>query len=92
MRLKHLDLADRHLFQDPCDIRSKFRKTMPTWFFPVGEEFVAVLSEWERELEKVHDFRPDDPLFTKSAVSFDTTGEVLASQLVKECWAKADPI
>ncbi len=92
VRMKHLDLSDRHLFQDPREVRTKFGKTIPTWFFPVGEEFVAVLTEWERELEKLHGFGPDDPLFPKSTVSFGPQGEILAPYLGRECWANADPI
>jgi integrase len=90
--LKHLDLADRQLFQDAREVRTKFRKTFPTWFFPVGEDFVAILTAWKGELETVQGFGPDDPLFPKTDVSFGSAGEVLPPRLRKECWANADPI
>ena len=92
VRLKHLDLADRQLFQDAREVRTKFRKTFPTWFFPVGEDFVAIVADWKSELKMVHGFTPDDPLFPQTVVSFGSKGEVLAPRLGKECWANADPI
>lgn len=91
-RLKHLDLADRQLFQDAREVRTKFRKTFPTWFFPVGEVFVDVVADWKQELVKDHGFGPDDPLFPQTIVSFGTRGEVLAPRLGRSCWANADSI
>ncbi len=91
-RLKHLDLAERQLFQDPRDMRTKFRKTISTWFFPVGDDFVAIVTEWKTELVSVHGFGPDDPLFPRAEVLFGSDGEVLAPRLGRDCWANADPI
>ncbi len=92
LRLKHLDLDDRQLFQDAREVRTKFGKTFPTWFFPVGENFVDVIADWKQELKRDHGFGPDDPLFPQTEVSFGAGGEVLPSRLKKECWANADPI
>ena len=92
LRLKHLDLGDRRLFQDARDVRTKFGKTFPTWFFPVGDDFVDIVVEWNRELEQVHGFGPDDPLFPQTEVAFGPDGEVPPPRLKRECWANADPI
>ena len=92
VRLKHLVLAERQLFQDAREVRTKFSKTFPTWFFPVGDDFLVTVSEWKRELESTHGFCPDDPLFPKTKVVFGPNGEVLPPQLTRECWANADPI
>ncbi|UDL87213.1 tyrosine-type recombinase/integrase [Mesorhizobium sp. PAMC28654] len=90
--LKHLDLDDRQLFQDARDVRTKFGKTFPTWFFPVGDDFATIVAEWKRELEIEHGFGPTDPLFPQTEVAFGAGGEVLPPRLKKECWANADPI
>lgn len=90
--MRHLDLADRQLFQDAREVRTKFRKTFPTWFFPVGEDFEVVLVEWKRELEADHGFGPDDPLFPQTEVALSPSGEVLPPRLKRHCWANADPI
>ena len=91
-RLKHLDLAERQLFQDPRQMRTKFRKSISTWFFPVGDDFAVIVSEWKTELVSLHGFGPDDPLFPKTQVSFGPDGEVGAPRFSRECWANADPV
>lgn len=92
LRLKHLDLADSQLYQDARDVRTKFGKSFPTWFFPVGEEFVSILADWKRELVEAHGYGPDDPLFPQTEVAFGPDGHILAPRLKRECWANADPI
>lgn len=42
VRLKHLNLNDRQLFQDAREVRTKFGKSFPTWFFPVGRTSPAL--------------------------------------------------
>jgi integrase len=90
--LKHLDLDERELYQDARQMRTKFRKTFPTWFFPVGEDFIEIVTQWKLELVSAHGFGPDDPLFPRTLVSFGPDGSVLPAQLGRECWANADPI
>lgn len=92
LRLKHLDLADQQLFQDAREVRTKFSKSFPTWFFPVGDDFVSIIGDWKRRLEAEHGFTPDDPLFPKTVVGFGAQGEVSAPRLGREGWANADPI
>jgi integrase len=91
-RLKHLNLSERQLYQDAREVRTKFRKTFTTTLFPVGEDFVDLVTAWKTELETVHGFGPDDPLFPPTAVSFGASGEHLPPRLCKECWANSDPI
>lgn len=92
VRLKHLVLPDRQLYQDAREMRTKFRKTFPTWFFPVATDFEAIVADWKNELETCHGFGPDDPLFPKAVSRFGPSGEVLAPTLARECWANAGPI
>lgn len=92
LRLKHLDLADRQLYQDAREVRTKFGKSFPTWFFPVGDDFGAILADWKRELVEAHGYGPDDPLFPQTEVAFGDNGDILPARLKRECWANADPI
>ena len=36
MLIKHVDLGERQVFHDARDVRTKFSKSFPTYFFPVG--------------------------------------------------------
>src|ERR1017187_8203082 len=45
MKLKHVDLAASKVFQDAREVNTKFSKTFPTFFFPVGDEIRAIVVE-----------------------------------------------
>jgi len=92
LRLKHVDLADRQLFQDAREVKTKFRSTFPTWFFPVGEDFVTIVVEWVRYLTAAMAFGSDDPLFPQTTAAFSVGGAVGVSRLARIGWADADPI
>ncbi|MER9528548.1 site-specific integrase [Mesorhizobium sp. M0309] len=91
-RLKHLDVSKRELFQDARQMRTKFRKTFSTWFFPVGDDFAAVIEQWKTELQSIHGFGADAPLFPRTVVSFSGDGSVTPPRIGTECWANADPV
>lgn len=46
MKLKHIDLDAGSIFQDAREVQTKFSKTFTTYFFPVGEDVLAILREW----------------------------------------------
>lgn len=87
-----LDLDDHQLFQDSRHVRTKFRKAIPTWFFPVGDHFVGIVEAWKRELQEDHGYGPSAPLFPKTQVSFGPDGSIQPAHLGTECWADAGPI
>jgi integrase/recombinase XerD len=45
MRLKHVDLVEGKIIQDARQVRTKFSKTFPTYFFPVGADVQAIVTE-----------------------------------------------
>jgi integrase len=92
LRMKHLDLDDEQLFQDAREVRTKFRKTFPTWLFPVGDDLVAIVADWKRYLETSLDFGADDPLFPLTVVAFGSNGERMPPRLGRACWSNADAI
>jgi hypothetical protein len=47
-------------FQDPREIKTKFRKSIETTFLPVGEDIVAIVRDWVRYLMNEKLFGPND--------------------------------
>lgn len=90
LRIKHLDLAGRELFQDAREVSTKFAKTIRTWFFPVGGEFERVMQEWFDYLRNTMQFGPDDPLFPATDSGFTSSGMKYA--LGRKAWKSASPI
>jgi integrase/recombinase XerD len=44
-RLKHVDLVEGKIMQDARQVRTKFSKTFPAYFFPIGADVQAIVVE-----------------------------------------------
>ncbi len=92
LQLRHISIERRHVFQDPREMNTKFSKAIETFFFPVGEDVVAIVAEWVTLLIRERLFSPHDPLFPKTTVEPDEHGSFAACGLSREHWANATPI
>jgi integrase len=91
-KLKHLDLDQATVFHDPRDMSSKRAKTFTTWFFPVGDEPVEIVTAWVRHLRDKLLWGDADPLFPKTKVGVGATGTFEPVGLERACWSSAQPI
>lgn len=89
-RLKHVDLANRRVDQDAREVQTKFRKTFPTDFFPVGDDIRVIVERWIEHLRGLG-FGPDDPLFPATNTTFDTNGESRL-RFNRRHWAQTEPV
>lgn len=92
LRLKHLDLVGRYLLQDARDVRTKAAKTIETWFFPVGQPFIDVVTEWVAHLRHDLLWGPDDPLFPKTHVRVGPDGRFVPVGLQRAFWSDASAV
>jgi integrase len=86
-RVKHVDLATLTFHQDSRDVHTKFAKTFDTFFFPVGDEVVAMLEDWISHLIAHKRFGPDDPLFPKQEVGYQSGAGFSNAGLGRENYA-----
>ncbi len=92
LKLKHVDLAQGHVFQDGRTVATKRGKSITTWFFPVGEQPLRIVTEWIEHLRGALLWGNDDPLFPKTRVGVGGTGAFEALGLERGCWSSATPI
>jgi hypothetical protein len=92
MKLKHVDLAQRSVFQDARDVNTKFSKTFNTFFFPVGEEIATILVDWVNYLLKEKLWGGDDPLFPATAIALGVSQRFEVVGLDRKHWSNATPI
>lgn len=90
--LRDVDLTARTFDQDARHVRTKFRKTFRSHFFPVGEDIETTVRDWIGYLREVLLFGPDDPLFPKTRIVLGSTGEFKQSGLTQTPWATTQPI
>jgi len=65
LRLKHVDLLGRCVYQDARDVKTKFSKTFTTWFFPVDPVYLQFFRDWVHYLRTDQLFGHVDALFPK---------------------------
>lgn len=88
----NVDLEGRRALQDARNVATKFRKTFPTWFFPVGDDFEAIVRDWIAFLKRERQFGPTDPLFPKTQNTLDASGRFSPTGLARESWRGTNSI
>ena len=92
LKLKHVDLLAGCVHQDAREVKTKFSKTFNTFFFPVGEEIRAIVSEWVSYLRDHRLWGNDDPLFPATLVVPGPDRQFAVAGLAREHWSTASPI
>jgi integrase len=92
LTLKHVDLAQGRVLMDAREVDTKARKTFMTWFFPVGNEPLRIITEWVDHLRGALLWGEADPLFPRTKVAVGQSGTFEAIGLERECWSTAQPI
>jgi integrase/recombinase XerD len=92
LKLKHVDVQQGRLLQDAREVRTKFSKTITTWFFPVGDEIRLIVTDWVEHLRKDRLFGDSDPLFPATQVGFNEDKCFQADGLARLGWSNATPI
>ena len=91
-QLRHIDIERRVASQDARQVKTKFRKTFETWFFPVGDDIEQIVVDYVRYLVEEKFWGLDDPLFPATLVVRDQSGLFAPVGLKRKTWADAGPI
>jgi len=91
-KIKHVDLSDRLFMQDAREVNTKFSKTFPTYFFPVGDEIIQIVRDWIQYLKLELLWGPDDPLFPTTKIEQGETQQFEVTGLERTHWGSTSPI
>lgn len=91
-KLKHIDLSKNCIYQDAREVRTKFSKSFPTYFFPVGDDIRQIVVDWVNHLRENLLWGNDDPLFPATSVTVGESHLFEASGLKRQVWSNASPI
>lgn len=92
LKLKHIDLVQRCVYQDAREVKTKFSKTFTTYFFPVGEEFERIVSEYVTHLQSRELWCLNDPLFPSTKMTHNENLQFVPEGLDRKHWSTATPI
>lgn len=92
LKMKHVDVVTGLIRQDPREVKTKFSKTINTFFFPVGDDIRAIVLDWIAYLRKEKLFGMDDPIFPKPVMGVSKEGGFEVQGLSREHWQTASPM
>lgn len=92
LRIKHVDLVEKSVTQNPREVATKFGKRVDTFFakgFPEAEE---VLAAWLSHLDEKELYGPDDPLFPATALKATAETGFRAEGFDRRPWKSTEPV
>lgn len=92
MKLKHVRIDENSIFQDARDVKTKFSKTFTTYFFPVGDDALQIVTDWMNFLRNDLLWGDDDPLFPKTKIISGENQLFKTDGLLRQHWSTATPI
>ena len=92
LRLKHVDLFDGKVFQDPRDVNTKAAKMIDSVFFPVDPAYLECFTAWVDYLRTEKFFGDTDALFPKAQMGLADTGGFQKVGLSRDPFATTTPL
>jgi integrase len=91
-RLGHVNVVEGFVIQDARAVRTKFAKTFRTDFHCLVPGAAKIVADWCAELERNHNWGPDDPLFPQPEMGLDSKGGFAPIGLSRKGWATSAPV
>ncbi|WP_300535485.1 site-specific integrase [uncultured Mameliella sp.] len=92
LRLKHVDLEEKSVTQNPREVATKFGKSIDTFFARGFPEAEAALRAWIMYLDDKALYGPDDPLFPATAIAAKSNTGFAADGFERRPWKTSEPV
>ena len=92
LRIRHVDLDEKSVTQNPREVATKFGKRIDTFFAKGFPEAEATLRTWITHLEDEAFYGPDDPLFPATAIAPTSYTGFKAEGFDRRPWKSTEPV
>src|SRR5262249_10880280 len=92
LKIKHIDLKNSSVNQDPREVKTKNSKAITVTFFPVGGAAAAIVADWIEFLVGERLWGPDDPLFPATCIQQGPDFLFRRAGVSRNHWSNAGPI
>lgn len=92
LRLRHIDLFNGKVFQDPREVNTKAAKYIDTVFMPVDPAYLQCFTAWVHFLRTDKLFGPSDALFPKAQMGLAEMGGFRKIGLSREPFSTTTPL
>jgi len=92
LKIKHIDLNEKSVTQNPREVATKFGKPIDTFFVKDFAEAEKALADWLTYLDQTALYGPDDPLFPTTAVQASIGKGFAVAGFHRNHWKSTEPI
>ena len=92
LKIKHLDLEEKSVTQNPREVATKFGRHIDTFFAKGLDDAQTVLEDWLTFLDEVAFYSPDDPLFPATALKTDANSGFTENGFKRAHWKTTEPV
>lgn len=92
LRIKHVDLVEKSVTQNPREVATKFGKRIETFFAKGVDDAEVSLAAWIAHLDEVALYGPDDPLFPATAITPRANSGFKPDGFTRRPWTSTEPV
>ncbi len=92
LRVKHINLDEKSVTQNPREVATKFGKSIDTFFAQSFPEAESALAAWMTYLEDEALYGPDDPLFPATAIVAQSNTGFSVDGFARRPWKSTEPV
>ncbi|GAA6206747.1 hypothetical protein NBRC116601_00400 [Cognatishimia sp. WU-CL00825] len=92
LKIKHVDLNEKSVTQNPREVATKFGKHICTFFAKDFEEAEDAMAAWITYLDEVALYSPDDPLFPATALKAKSNTGFTNIGFTPTHWKTTEPV
>lgn len=92
LRIRHVDLDEKSVTQNPREVATKFGKRIDTFFAKGFPEAEAALRAWITYLDEEALYGPDDPLFPSTAIASQSNTGFAVEGFERRPWKSTEPV
>lgn len=92
LRIRHVDLDEKSVTQNPREVATKFGKRIDTFFAKGFPEAETALRTWIAYLEDEALYGPDDPLFPATAIAPTSNTGFKVEGFDRRPWKSTEPV
>ena len=92
LKLKHFNVSEMRILQNPNEVATKNAKRIDTFLIDLAPGLKDTLIKWKRHLVEAELFASSDPLFPKTMIGHDQNACFVADGFIREHWASAQSV
>lgn len=92
LKIKHIDLLEQSVTQNPREVATKFGKAIDTFFAKGFDEAESALADWLSYCDEVALYGPDDPLFPATAIKANSNSGFATNGFTRQHWKTTEPV